>query len=88
MNGKITLTVRASHVDIKVRLLRWWERLMNWTPNRKQMDTLVDLLLAAAAFAEQALKVSAVLLLIFVTLEIIMAFLPGGTVSQVLGGLR
>ena len=65
-----------------------WSRLMTWTPSVDQVDELVDRLRRAGRILDCTLKIAVVASALYLLLECGMAFLPGGAVDRVLGGVR
>jgi hypothetical protein len=77
--------VRPSPVE---RIRAAWSRAMAWTPSEQQMHSMVQAIGKTAAVLDCAIKTAVVLVVLYLAIEIGSAFLPGGAVSRVLGGLR
>jgi len=67
---------------------RWWARLYDWSPSDQQLRRWTNFVFRADEFVCDALKLFVVLAAFYLILEILPAFLPGGTVDQMLGGAR
>ena len=66
----------------------FWSRLMTWTPSVDQVDELVDRLRRAGRILDCTLKVAVFASALYLLLEVGMAFLPGGAVDRIFGGVR
>lgn len=86
--GTLTTSVRGSHVSVTVRLRRRWAMMLRWTPTGEQLRRIGAWFECIGKAAEDTLKVAVILVGIYLLIEIGAAFLPGGSVERVLGGLR
>jgi hypothetical protein len=65
-----------------------WNSLMTWTPTDEQLARLAHRFECAGRILDRVLKTAVILGVIYLAIEIGLAFLPGGAVSRVLGGLH
>lgn len=70
------------------RIRATWSQAVTWTPSEQQMHRLVRSIVRTAAVFDYAIKAAVVLVVLYLAIEIGSAFLPGGAVGRVLGGLR
>jgi len=75
-------------VAIRVTLRSRWASLATWTPNDEQLHCMVQAIARTAAVLDRAIKTAVILTALYLAIEIGSAFLPGGAVGRVLGGLR
>lgn len=59
-----------------------------WTISDQQLERLYDWLRRAACNCDRYLKITVVLIALYLLVEIGSAFLPGAAVERVLGGVR
>ena len=86
--GCLTASVQGSHIHITVRLRRWWALKMAWRPTDRQMRNGFRMLIRTARYLENAIRFVIVLGIFYFFYEIGNAFLPGGGVERVLGGVK
>jgi hypothetical protein len=79
--GAIQTWVHGSHVQITVRLRRRWARAV------AKLPTDADLL-HACAVCDFWLKFAVIAGVIYLAVEVVVAFLPGGSIERVLGGVK
>ncbi|MDR3797986.1 MAG: hypothetical protein P4K93_07525 [Terracidiphilus sp.] len=84
----VIITTRATQPSIVARIRAAWSKAMTWTPTDRQLRRIGAAIECSGRMADVALKAFAILAAIYFSIEIGMAFLPGGAVSRVLGGLR
>ena len=86
--GALLKPVRASRFPIADRLRHRWAAFMTWAASQEAEDAISDFMLDVAPAAENILKWAVVLVALYFAIEIGSAFLHGGAVDRVLGGLR
>jgi hypothetical protein len=59
-----------------------------WTPSRQEIEEIADAIDLMVRFLGDALHCAVILLVLYLALEVGTAFLPGGAVERVLGGVR
>ncbi len=84
----VSAMTRSSRTGIAARIRRSWSVAMNWTPNDQQLRRMAKFAMRTGTIFDGVLKAAVVLAVIYLAIEIGSAFLPGGAVSRVLGGLR
>lgn len=62
--------------------------LATWTPTDEQLRYMEQLAIRVAGGFDSALKSAVILTVLYLAVEVGSAFLPGGAVSRVLGGVR
>ncbi len=67
---------------------RLWNRLMDWAPTEAQIKSIEEIAIRYGRIADFWLKVAVVFAVLYLAVEIGVAFLPGGAVDRVLGGGR
>lgn len=83
--GKVVFVSRLSALS---RLRATWAALMAWTPTDLQLRQLEAIAHDTSAIAGGALKIAVGLTVIYLAAEVGTAFLPGGPVERILGGVR
>ena len=86
--GRLTASVHGSHVRVTVSLRTWWARLMDWTPTDAQLRQIERVWRRTASAASLWLNVLTICSAVYLLLVIGQAFLPGGAVERVLGGIH
>jgi hypothetical protein len=86
--GTLTTRVQGSHVHVTVRLRRWWSFLMNFVPSDAQLGRMDQALRRTCSICDFWVKLAVIAAALYLTVEILPAFLPGGSVDRVLGGGR
>jgi len=86
--GRLTASVHGSHVHVTVSLGALWARLMDFTPTDRQLDHFARLVRRTTSVCKLWCGIAFASALIFLAIEIGAAFLPGGAVERVLGGLH
>jgi hypothetical protein len=86
--GRLTASVHGSHVHVTVSLRRWWQAWMNLIPTDEQFCDAAEWLVGKLANGRKLLGLGAVVMFIYLAIEIGSAFLPSGAVERVLGGGR
>lgn len=69
-------------------LRRSWNRLMTWTPTDEQLRQIVSRATRFLRVCNSVLNVAVIVAVIFLVVEIGLAFSRGGAVERVLGGAR
>ena len=85
--GFLTSTVKGSHLDITVRLRRWWAFVENWTPTDAQLRRWAHFLNAFNAGFGLWLKIVLIGFMAYFMVEVVTAFLSGGAVDRVIHGV-
>jgi hypothetical protein len=75
-------------VALRVTLRSRWASLATWTPSDEQLRRAADWLVRACDICDMVLKTAVIAAVTFLAIEIGEAFLPGGAVSRVLGGVK
>ena len=65
---------------------RAWSLAMTWAPTERQLRHLADRLIRICNVADLVLKTAIVATAIFLAIEILLTFLPGGAAHRVIGG--
>ena len=65
---------------------RIWSAAMTWAPTERQFRHLVGRLIRICNVLDLVLKTAVICTALFLALEILLAFLPGGAVHRVIGG--
>ena len=84
----VIATMRTDRARLFARVRRAWSQAMIWTPSDEQLRRMVQVLGKTAAVLDWAIKAAVILAALYLVAEVGSAFLPGGTVSRVLGDLR
>jgi len=84
--GTLAVRVHGSHIHVTVKLRRCWALWMNWTPTDAELRRISDWLRRSSNICDLWLKVAVIAAAVYLALEIVPAFLPGGAADRVLSG--
>ncbi len=84
----VIASTRASQSGPIERIRATWSHAMTWTPTDEQPRRMVRIFVRTCTALDWCIKVAVVAAALYLAIEIGSAFLPGGAVSRVLGGLH
>jgi hypothetical protein len=84
----VIATTRAVQPGPVERIRADRSRAIGWTPTDRQLRRMALIFFRTCTALDWCIKVAVIAAALYLAIEIGLAFLPGGAVSRVLGGLR